>query len=330
MKALTKFGKFGTAGVLLILISGCASLPSMPKASDFLPTQDIHVDVPDRPTTMALLRTGKEIVLLVPDYIDTRENKKSRRVGGISTTVVNMYGDEFFLDQEITTLLSAAVRKQLTNNGFKVVTQATATYDFELIGAIGNFSLNIADRDKLNIAVETTIMDGKTGKVLWSGIISEITDRFAGVSGNTRSSIEEYLGNGVADFSVKTSASIKENLAGSYPLTMKAGSSKTVSSVPGVTTLQAVVDLESKPEIAVADSPISTTQTGGGHFSVTTFPPRAKVYVNDVYYGMSPLKLDFDPSIYLFRFELDGYKTVTEKVSVRRGETTELEVKFVK
>ncbi|NOT66272.1 MAG: PEGA domain-containing protein [Methylotenera sp.] len=330
MKALTKLGKFSLTGALLLLISGCASLPSMPKVADLLPTQDIHVEVPDRPATMALQRTGKDIVLLVPDYIDTRANKKSRRVGGISTTVVNMYGDEFFLDQEITTLLSAAVRKQLTNSGFKVVTQATSAYDFELIGAIGNFSLNIADRDKLNIAVETTVMDGKTGKVLWSGIISEISDRFAGVSGNTRSSIEEYLGNGVAEFSVKTSASIKENLAGSYPLTMKVGQSKTVSSVPGVTTLQAVVDLESKPELAVADSPIASTQVGVGHFSVTTFPARAKVYVNDVYYGMSPLKLAFDPSIYALRFELEGYKAVTEKVSVRRGETTELEIKFAK
>ena len=32
----------------------------------------------------------------------------------------------------------------------------------------------------------------------------------------------------------------------------------------------------------------------------------------------------------VFHFKLDGYKTVTEKVSIRRGETTELEVKFEK
>ena len=53
-------------------------------------------------------------------------------------------------------------------------------------------------------------------------------------------------------------------------------------------------------------------------------------YVDDVYYGTSPLRLEFDPGVKLFHFELPGYKTVAEKVSIRSGETTELEVHFEK
>ena len=51
---------------------------------------------------------------------------------------------------------------------------------------------------------------------------------------------------------------------------------------------------------------------------------------DDIYYGTSPLRLEFDPGVKLFHFELTGYKTVAEKVSIRSGETTELEVDFEK
>jgi hypothetical protein len=67
-----------------------------------------------------------------------------------------------------------------------------------------------------------------------------------------------------------------------------------------------------------------------GIFSVTTVPSKAKVYGDDVYYGTSPLKLELDPGVTVFHFKLDGYKTVTQRVSIRRGETTELEVKLEK
>ena len=67
-----------------------------------------------------------------------------------------------------------------------------------------------------------------------------------------------------------------------------------------------------------------------GTFSLTTVPSRARVYGDDVYYGTSPLKLELDPGVTVFRFKLDGYKTVTQKVSIRRGETTELDIKLEK
>jgi hypothetical protein len=63
-----------------------------------------------------------------------------------------------------------------------------------------------------------------------------------------------------------------------------------------------------------------------GRLAATTVPPRARVHVGDVYYGLSPLNLELQAGVHVIRFSLDGFKSVSEKVSVRSGETTELEV----
>lgn len=65
-----------------------------------------------------------------------------------------------------------------------------------------------------------------------------------------------------------------------------------------------------------------------GRLTIATTPSRAKVYVADVDYGLSPLKPELEPGIYTLHFKLDGFKTATEKVSVRKGETTELEIRL--
>ena len=67
-----------------------------------------------------------------------------------------------------------------------------------------------------------------------------------------------------------------------------------------------------------------------GQLAITTIPARAKVYVADVYYGLSPLELALEPGIYTIAFKLDAFKTATEKVSVRKGETTVLEIRLEK
>lgn len=92
------------------------------------------------------------------------------------------------------------------------------------------------------------------------------------------------------------------------------------------------------PSNPAATTPPSAAQTrpaaaaasanGKGILVLTTVPSKAKVYVDDVYYGTSPLKLEFDAGVKLVRVKHAGYKTATEKVSVRSGETTELEMEL--
>jgi len=59
---------------------------------------------------------------------------------------------------------------------------------------------------------------------------------------------------------------------------------------------------------------------------VNTTPQRAKVYLDGVYYGLSPLRLEMDPGVHAISVKLEGYKMVTEKVSVRKGDNTEMEL----
>ena len=63
-----------------------------------------------------------------------------------------------------------------------------------------------------------------------------------------------------------------------------------------------------------------------GLLLVNSNPQRAKVYVDDVYYGLSPLRVSMDPGIHVVSVKLDGYRMVTEKVSVRKGDNTEVEL----
>jgi hypothetical protein len=63
-----------------------------------------------------------------------------------------------------------------------------------------------------------------------------------------------------------------------------------------------------------------------GYLSVTTTPARVKVYVDDVYFGLTPLKLELDAGVHAVKLKADGYKPASEKVSVRKGDTTELEM----
>lgn len=59
---------------------------------------------------------------------------------------------------------------------------------------------------------------------------------------------------------------------------------------------------------------------------VNTTPDRAKVYVDGIYFGMSPLRAETDPGVHKVEVKIKGYKTASEKVSIRKGESTELEL----
>lgn len=334
MASRTKLGVISLSGAALLVVAACSRMPTIPNPLELVSgPAAIHVEVPPRPAATPILRSGQPISLLVSDYADARPTAPARRIGDIRATVANMHGSELTLDRDIAAVVSAAVRNQLQADGFRLVGSPGDGHDFTVSGETRALVLNIAGRDELNIVTQTTLRSGKTGEVLWAGIVTEKSDRFAGVNGNTRASITEYLGEGLAELAAKTSASIREGLAKSYPHTIVASQRREISAVPGVTIVQAPADRESAVAgTATAENPrsVAATSTGTGHFSVATIPSRAKVYVDDVYYGMSPLKIALAAGVHRFTFKLDGYKAATEKVSVRQGETTELEVKFEK
>ena len=350
MNTMLKLKLLGLGGFLL-LAAGCARMPSIsiPNPLELVAgPSTIHVEVPIKAGAIPLLRSGQPVRLAVADFTDARPGAPGRKIGNIKATVTNMHGAELTLDQDVAALLGGAARSQLAADGFRLV-NAAETADFKLSAATQAFSLNIAGTDQLTIIMEVTLREGKSGDVVWAGMVSEKADRYAGVSGNSRATIIEYLGDGVAAFSGKLSAVVRDSLARSYPQSMTVSQHKPVSAIPGVTTVQATAARETLPAAALpaaAPTPAGTatavpkvvpapssapiTVAIAGHLSVSSIPSRAKVYVEDVYYGMTPLKLELPIGVILMRFKLDGYKPASEKVAVRRGQTTELEIKFQK
>lgn len=290
-------------------------MPSLSLTSD-----PLQLDIVANPAPEAIVHAKRPVVLHVAKYIDARP-AAAGKIGDISSTVNDMLGTELFM-QDVPGTVTAAIANQLSASGFQTVENGSTTpagsKDFEISGSVKEFTLNIAGRDEVSIVVETTLRDTRTGGILWSGAVAEKTDRFAGVTGNTRNSITRYLSNALAIVSAKTRDAVSESIMQTHPdLFLQAAPAR--PSTPGVTVLAAPAEQEA-PASQVAHP------EGTGQLSVTTTPPRVKVYVGDVYYGLSPLNLDLEPGIYTLHFKQATFKAVSEKVSVRKGETTELEM----
>jgi hypothetical protein len=290
---------WGICGLGLLGVAGCSSLPSMSMPSLSLTSPPLQLDIAANPAPGKIVHARRPVVLHVAKYAAAGPAAASGKIGDISAAVNDMLGTELHV-QDVPGTVTAAMAKQLGASGFQTVVSggkaAAGSTDFEVSGVIKEFSMNIAARDEVSIVVETTLRDGRTSGILWSGVVTEKADRFAGVAGNTRSSITRYLSDALAKVSARTRDAISESIMQTYPeLFQQAASAR--QSAPGT-----------------------------GRLAIATTPSRAKVYVADVYYGLSPLNLELEPGIYTLHFKLDGFKTATEKVSVRKGDTTGLEI----
>lgn len=63
--------------------------------------------------------------------------------------------------------------------------------------------------------------------------------------------------------------------------------------------------------------------------TVNTNPSGAAVYINNVYYGLSPLTVELDPGNYSLRAELDGYQPYNDTVSLSRSLTKNLNLSSI-
>jgi len=280
--------------------------------------------------------------LRVSKYVDQRKVGNPRLLGITTQRVRGVDGKELLLDQEIANIVTVAIKKQFDTEGYQVLEGSNASNAlFEVSGAIKELTLNVKNRDEINIAIETTLKDLVTGKVVWSGLVTEKNDRFAGVSGNNKDDVIAYLNKGLGIASNKTVEAVSASLMVSQPelFNLTAGTKP----IPGVTVY--VAPAAAKPAPA---APATMMQSHGmqpadavpppaymprasettGLLLVNTSPSRAKVYLDGVYYGLSPLRLEMEPAVHAISVKLEGYKMVTEKVSVRKGDNTEMELKL--
>lgn len=267
-------------------------------------------------------------ILRIHPYVDQRAEKNPRLLGENTTRVFGVEGTELIADQDVASIATASLKEQFQKAGFPVLEEdSTETPAFELSGTVKTLTLNSKDRDDISIAIETSVTDVATGKVIWSALVTEKNSRFAGVSGNTKADLVAYLNRELRIASEKTVGAVNTLLMATYPALFNLiPGTQTIAGVTVYSTSSAVA-----APVAVAASlaaPAYAPHASGtmGLLAVSSKPSRAKVYVDGVYYGMTPLRAEMEPGVHSVDVKLGGYKTSSEKVSVRKSDDTELEL----
>jgi hypothetical protein len=340
--SLNQSPKWAGSVALLLLVGACARMPAMsiPNPLDFVVgPSTVHVEVTTQKAQAWLVRGGQPLRIALAEVADARPGKLGRKVGVIKATVTNMVGGELTLDRSPVALLDHAVRVQLLADGFKL-TDPKEQADFALSATVKDFTLNIVGTDEMSIVADVTLRDGKSGEVVWAGTVTEHSDRFAGVSGNSRETIATYLGDSVAAIAGKLSAVVSDSLRKAHPHSIELSKSPAESTLAGVTTTQSVglrelkpmnvAPLPAAPAASIVVTPSPAPINAAGYVLVSSVPARAKIYVDDIYHGLTPMKVELSAGVNQMHFKLDGFRSTSEKVAVRRGETTELEIKFQK
>lgn len=327
--------------MLLAAVAGCSSVKdAKDSVSGWFNGDDSTLSVTEKKTTGG--STGPTLkyaaTLRVNKYVDQRKHSNPRLLGITTQRVHGVDGKELLLDQEIANIVTTAIKTRFDTEGYQVLEGSSASNAlFEVSGVIKDLTLNVKERDDINIAIETTLKDLATGKVVWSGLVTEKNDRFAGVSGNNKEDVVNYLNKELRIASNKTVEAVSASLMAAQPelFNLTAGTKP----IPGVTVYVAPTAAKSAPAAPAIMMPshggmqpvpppayMPRASDTTGLLLVNTSPSRAKVYLDGIYYGLSPLRLEMEPGVHAISVKLEGYRMVTEKVSVRKGDNTEMEL----
>ena len=306
---------------VMLLLSACASHRLGIMGGGSAP---LHVRDTFTPAVLQPVDSRRPINVVVHPYEDGRPEAPSRRIGEIRDTFVSdMTGSKIEIDEDISALVTAAMRRQLAAAGYHVLDgerDGTSPETFVIAGRITKFSLDVLSRDKVDIEVQTRVTDPRSNEVIWSGTVKEQTERFAGVIGDSRSSLVSYLNDSLRHVTEKTVKALTAALVQSLPdMFLQAG-----APTPGVS-VQTAPHVRNEGHV---QPPPNMPGKDGGELSITTVPAGVQVYIGDVYYGVSPLTLKLAAGIYAVRLAADGYREVTQKVSVRAAQTTRWRVEM--
>lgn len=233
------------------------------------------------------------INILITPYKDERD-VRSKKIGNITSPVFGIDSTELILEKEPADIVTDAFKEQLILAGFKVTAQSSDA-DLLIQGSVKAFKLDIGAKDAIEIEAETTAKDAKSGNVLWSGRFAEKNERFAGTMGNSRETVAKYISSSLAKVIKNTLTDVAAAIEKTRP-----------HSVEPV-----------KEEIILGNE---------GRLTLNSVPPQVQVYIDDVYYGLTPIGIDLAPGIYTVSFKLAGFKNASQKVAVRKGRVTEFAV----
>lgn len=244
-----------------------------------------------RPSESAVTKLKEPVRVSVAPVIDTRGVADPKKIGKIDATIADMNATELVLSEEPARLVEKALSEELKAAGF-VVSDAKEA-ELILASSIKSFRLDVGGRDEVEIAIDAAL-EKSGGGAVWTGTFAFKKERYAGVMGNSRGTIERLV-NGALSTALRK----------------------------GVSEMVAAVD---KPSVnAERPSKEAVDTAGTGRLVISSAPARAKVYIDEVYYGLTPLSLDLKPGIHDINVSQKGFRDSKERVSVRSGETTELE-----
>jgi len=259
----------------------------------------------ERPEAAAEFTEEGPVSVFIAGLADGRsaaDLEKPREIGIINATVFDISGNRLVIANDPAALVTVALGKEFAAAGYDVKTEA-AEADLVLEGELKEFRLDIVDRDRIAIEVNASVKDRATGAAIWSGKAAERSDRYAGVMGNSKATIEKYINASLA----------------------KVAGSIVVRTTAKVADLRLARAPEKTPQAVEEKQP---PMTASGAMSIKTTPARAKIYIGGVYYGLTPLTLELPAGVYGLEIKQKGYRDASEKVSVRKGETTEVEMEL--
>lgn len=296
--------KFIAPVALLFGLSGCASLLS----------NEIPVGQ-NKPSSTPL--AAYPVSIRVAGYEDKRVAMLPKKIGITNQRVSGVLGTELLLDQDVAEFVGKSMQQRFHDAGYQMVADANASALFELRGVVQELTYNVLSQDEVFISLETTLTEVATGQVVWSGIVKERpASRYAGTSGNSKADIAKYLKKELGIVTKKTAEAISATLMASRPALFNL--TPGTQAISGVTMLHAASGVSAASGVAV--------NVSNGKLILSTQPVRAKVYLNGVYFGLSPLNAEIEAGVHQIKVSLEGYKSVEEKVSVRKGANTELEL----
>ncbi len=305
------FVKLAVAGLVVALAAACSNLGGAEGGSRAtLGSQSGKVPQSQIAATVRVL-----------PYTDERNMGNPRKIGTGAENLAGfsgLKGTDILLQQDVAVLVSGAMSAQLSGAGYRVVEQNPM---YELSGTVKELTYNVKARDEVAILVESTLKETATGRVVWSGLVTERTNRFAGIVGNTMDDVNRVLKKELGIVTRKTVDAISAVLMAQRPELFNVVPG--TKPIPGVTVLTAPGAASGVPVAPAASA-------GKGVLAISTEPARAEVYIDEVYYGLTPLRLDLEAGIHTLAVKQGGYKTKTEKVSVRQGETTEVRLKLAR
>lgn len=260
------------------------------------------LEVKYEPRTQGQFKSKDATPVFVSSFVDKRDLSKSpfkdpRTIGRIQATVSDITDNKLTLSENVVDIVSRAYARELALAGFTVVNEPDKA-SYLISGEVREFRLEVGSQDEIAIELSYELKEAQGEKTLSSGIESEKGERFAGVMGNSRTTLSNYISASLQKAVRRSIAKMGERLPAS----------------------------EGAP-VAKEESSAQPSQSTGS-VAVNSTQERAKVYIDGVYYGLTPLKLDLAPGVYEVTIKKKGFKPATEKVSIRQGAKTEMETEL--